>query len=334
MSYENLRTDFLASLTDSFPSEEVERILHVLDKISADYEFTYKAKDLIVASGVPEIVKMYIASLVVENKAKSTVDDYRRKLIRFFDCIRKPFDAVTTNDIRIYMWQYQQDCNLQKSSLDHVRSVLNAFFEWLVDQELLQRNPCRLIDPIKYNANKLPPLDVLELEYLRSACRSPREKALVDFLASSGCRISECAAVKLTDINWDDRSIVIRHGKGDKERTTYFNAEARVSLQTYLDSKKVQSPYLFSKSRAPYGKLTTRSLEEVIKEIYDRAAVRLGIHVTPHTFRRTMATHLADSGMPVEEIKELLGHARIDTTMRYISVSKKRIKASYDKYTS
>lgn len=335
MSYELFRSYVVSSLsTMNLAQKQLNDIVSAIDRISSQFEFSYQSTDLIVSSDFPEMAKMYIASLAVENKSPNTIYDYKQKLTRFFSHVKKPCCSISANDIRMYLWQYQQEANLQKSSLDHVRIVINAFFNWLVSQELLQRNPCRLIDPIRYQINNLPPLDCLELEYIRSACEYPREKALVDFLVSSGCRVSECASVRLEDINWEERSITIRHGKGDKKRIAYFNAEAKVSIQAYLKSKKNQSKYLFSQSRAPYGKLTTRTLEYIIQTICIRASDHLGVHTTPHTFRRTMATSLADSGMPIEEVKELLGHARIDTTLRYVTLSKKRIKASYDRYIS
>lgn len=335
VSYELFRSSIVSRISEmNLPPKQLNDIIAEIDRISSQYDITRRSTDLIVSSDFPEVAKMFLASLAVENKSKSTINDYKQKLFRFFSSVRKPYNTITANDVRLYLWQYQQDAGLQKSSLDHVRIVLNTFFNWLLDQELLQRNPCRLIDPIRYQTNKLPPMDTVELEYLRAACESPREKALVDFLVSTGCRISECAAVRLADIDWDDRSVIIRHGKGDKERTTYFNAESRVSLQAYLDSKKSPSEYLFSRSRAPYGKVTSKALQDIIKTICSRVSDRLGVHVTAHTFRRTMATQLIDSGMPIEEVRELLGHAKLDTTMRYVTLSKKRIKASYDKHFS
>ena len=105
-------------------------------------------------------------------------------------------------------------------------------------------------------------------------------------------------------------------------------------MKNYIASKKHISKYLFSKSRAPYTGLTYRSIEEDIEAICKRVSGKLSIHVTPHTFRRTMATSLINNGMPIEEVKELLGHVKLDTTMRYITLSKKKVKASYDKYAS
>lgn len=331
-AYEQLRSAFAARIHDLIPIPQLHDILQQLDTVAADYDIQRSCTDLIIVEGLPEIVKIYCASLAIENKAKGTIDGYRRELERFFGTLRKPFNTVTTNDIRLYMYTRQQENNLKKSSLEHVRVIINAFYSWLVDQEYMERNPARLIEPIQVPKEGREAIPMVELEYLRAACETHREKALIDFLYSTGCRISECAAVTMADIDWRDRSVRIRHGKGDKARTVYFNAESEVSLKNYIASKTHPSAALFSSTRAPYGRMTKEALEAEVRRIRARVADKLTVEVVPHALRTTFATHAAGNGMPIEHVQQLLGHSDINTTMRYVNKVQEDAKASHRKY--
>lgn len=329
MSYEQLRSSLSARLADRLPVGLLHDVLQELDVVASGFDIRKSCTDLITTGELPEVVKIYCAALIVENKAAGTVKGYQYELRRFFDHIRKPFASISTNDIRLYLHFRQQHDHLQKASVEHVRVIINAFFSWLVDEEYLARNPARKIDPIKVQREGRDPIPQIDLEYLRIACKTPREKALIDFLFSTGCRISECAALNISDIDWRDRSVRIRHGKGDKARTTYFNAEAEASLRYYLSSKPQQTEALFSCSRAPYGHVTKEALETEVRQI--RSRVNCSVKVVPHALRTTFATTAAGNGMPIEHVQQLLGHSNIATTMRYVKVAQEEAKASHRK---
>ena len=334
MSYEMFRTALHTRLTDRLPVELLHDVLQELDIIAQQYDIKRSCTDLITYGGMPEVVKMYIASMAVRRCAKDTLKNYHGILTTFFNAIRKPFNTVTTNDVRVFMFQLQQDRNLEKSSLEHYRVVINAFYQWCVNEELLERNPARKITPIKVPESAREPIDMVELEYLRKCCETPRQKALVDFLYSTGCRVSECAAVQMTDIDWKERAVKIRHGKGDKFRIVYFNPESEVSLKEYIKSKPHETQYLFSKTRAPYGKITRNALEEEVRKIRMKAGDHLSTNVTPHVLRHTFATTAIHNGMPIEQVQQLLGHTSLDTTRIYAKSNQDDIKASHRKYLS
>lgn len=333
MSYEQLRSSLSARLMDrQLPPKLLHDVLQELDFVAADYEIRRSCTDLIVSGGLPEIVKLYCAALAVENKAHGTIDGYRRDLVRFFDVVRKPFSQINTNDIRVYLYRRQQESHLAKSSVEHLRVVINAFFSWCVDEEYLERNPARRIQPIKVPRSGRQAVPAVDLEYLRKACRTAREKALIDFLYSTGCRVSECAALSLDDINWIDKSVRILHGKGDKARTTYFNAEAEVSLREYLNTRGHESNALFCKTRAPYCHISNTALEKEVRKIRQRA--NLSVTVTPHVLRHTFATTAINNGAPVQHVQQLLGHASLDTTMIYTHHQQDDIRATHRKYVT
>jgi integrase/recombinase XerD len=169
----------------------------------------------------------------------------------------------------------------------------------------------------------------IELEKMRCACHDLREKALVDFLYSTGARVSEVRAGLITDVDIASGVYLIRHGKGDKERKTYLNAEALLSLQAYLSTRKDDSPYLFVSARGHHS-MTSKAIQDIISKI--RARTDITKRITPHAFRRTTATIGTANGMAVQEMQKLLGHANINTTMRYVAVADESVKTDHSKY--
>lgn len=333
MSYEQLRTSMASRLMDrAIPPKLLHDILQDLDVVASGFDIKRTCTDLITTDDLPEVVKHYCAALAVENKALGTISDYKRILTAFFETVRKPFYTVTTNDIRMYMFTRQQQGNLKKSSVEHLRIVLNAFFGWLVDEEYMERNPARRIEPIKVPRSDRQAVPALDLEYLRKACQTPREKALIDFLYSTGCRVSECAALNVSDIDWNTRSVKILHGKGDKSRITYFNAESEVSLREYLKTRPEGSEALFCRARAPHGHVTRESLEKEVRNIRQR--VDISVPVTPHILRHTFATTAINNGAPVQHVQQLMGHASLDTTMIYTHNQQTDIQTTHRKFVT
>ena len=280
-----------------------------------DYEIQKKETGLTLISGLPPVVDLYLASKSVENLSDGSVYQYRQKLVNFFQKIRKPIDEITANDIRMYLYDYKRDNQVSDSTLDGTRRVLNCFFSWLVLNDYLVRNPVAKLPKIKHQQKERTPLTSYELEELRWSCDDIRQKAIVDFLFSTGCRVSECVDVQLSDIDWTNRSVIIRHGKGDKYRKVFFNAESELTLRRYLATRDDATPYLFVSKRAPHTRLGTRAMQLIIKDARIRSQITN--HCTPHTLRHTFATYGIHAGIPLEQLQALMGHAKPETTLIY-----------------
>lgn len=316
--YENFRNVLTLNLFSVIKDHEtVKAVLDMVDMSMNDFEISKKPMEIIPVGGFPEVAKYFLASKGVANLSKNTLKQYRYKLIHFFDTVRKSYADVTANDIRIYLFNFKQERNASDCYVDNVRITLNTFFQWLVDNEYLQRNPCAKVDKIKYQQKTREPLSTLSLENLRFHCENEREKALIDFLYSTGCRVSECAGVLISDINWENNSVHLRYCKGNKERTVYFNDEAKVSLKAYIDKRGHISPALWTSTRAPHQQLQSHALENIIKKIGERA----GIHTYPHKLRHTFATVGLRNGMPLEKLQALLGHTNPQTTLIYAKLN-------------
>ena len=332
MSYETLRNDLSVRLLESFTPDQVRGILASLDIVSSDYDITRKSKELILVGSMPEIVKVYIASKAVENRSPLTLDNYRRTLSAFFTAVAKPFPNISANDIRAYFYNYKQTRHVDDSTLNTMRSVICGFFAWATNEEYIARNPSARIGVIKHQAADRHAMTPMELETMRSVCVTLREKALVDLFYSTGCRVSEVAALLISDVNLDAGSAVVRHGKGDKRRTVYLNAECLVSLRAYLASRTDACSALFVSERKPAHALTSKAIEDAISKIRDRSGI--ASHVTPHVFRHTTATTALRSGMPVEQVQRLLGHSNINTTMIYAKTDDADVKANHQRFVS
>ena len=310
---EQFRNELAARLLSALPQDQAAAALTAFDQTAASYDITRKSTELALVTGFPELAKLYIGAKAVESLSKGTLKQYRYKLADFFDSVRKTPMDVTPNDIRMYLYHFKTNRNASDRYLESVRITINGFFAWLLKNEYILRNPCANIEKIRFNPKRREPLSPFELEVFRWNTQDVREKALIDFFFSTGCRVSECADVRLSDIDWQSRSVLIRHGKGDKERIVYFNAEAEVSLREYLKRRKFESDALFASGRAPHQALGAHTLEEILKKASDRA----GMHVFPHRLRHTFATAGLRGGMSLERLQALMGHAKPETTLIY-----------------
>lgn len=329
-AYERFRSILLMNLYGNLPMEQIESILKFVDISMSDFEIKRKNFDIIPVTGLPDVVKYFLASKAIANLSKGTLRQYHYKLINFFNDVHKCYTDITSNDIRIYLYNYKIAHNSSDCYIDNIRITLNTFFQWLTDNEYLPRNPCAKIEKIKYQQKRRQPMTPYELEYIRWNTKDVREKALVDFLFSTGCRVSECSDVMLDDIDWNKRSVHIRHGKGDKERTVFFNAEAEVSLKEYLDSRKDNTNALFVGLKAPHNQLSSHAIELIIKKI----SMRTGVEAYPHKLRHTFATFGLHSGMPLEKLQLLLGHESTQTTLIYAKQEAEDVKHEYSRVFS
>jgi len=313
-NYENFRTVLMMNLMNANLSpEQLTAVLEAVDVSASDFEISKKPMEIIPAVNMEPVVKCFLAAKGVANVSQGTLKQYRYKLKHFFSAVPKSFRDITANDIRIYLYNFKIERNASDRYVDCVRVTLNSFFQWLVDNEYLDRNPCTKVDRIKFQPKPREPLSTLSLEDLRWNCTSVREKALIDFLFSTGCRVSECADVLLSDIDWEKNAVMIRHGKGGKARTVYFNDESKVTLREYIKSRKDSTPALWVSMKAPHQQLQAHALENIVAKV----GLRTGVHAYPHKLRHTFATVGLRNGMPLDKLQALLGHADPKTTLIY-----------------
>ena len=329
-NYEKFRTVLVMNLCSVVSADQMPAVLQAIDVTMNDFEIAPKQMAIIKAEGTPDVVKYFIGSKAIAGRGIKTLAQYRYKLINFFDTVRKPFTDITANDIRMYLYQYKVEHDACDRYLDNIRTVLNSFFAWLTDNDYLAKNPCAKVEPIQFQAKPREPLTPLDLETIRWNSADVREKALIDFLYATGCRVSECADVRLSDIDWDNRSVHIRHGKGDKERTVYFNAESELTLHEYLKTRNDETDALFVSVRAPHQRIKAHAIENILKKVSSRS----GLHVFPHRLRHTFATAGLRGGIPIEHLQRLMGHESPKTTLIYAKIDQSELQHDHQRVYS
>ena len=330
MSYDAMRLELVGKLSEQFPAEIVGKIVNTFDVVAQGYTIGRQETALIVSNSIPEIVKAYIAAKAVENLARGSLNNYFLALKHFFSTVRKPLEDINANDIRAYLYTYKKERNIKDSTLEGKRIIIHSFFAWCVDEEYLAKNPARKVAPIKVQQPNRHGMTPLELERFRALCQTKREKATVDFLFSTGCRVQELCNVKKSDIDWNEKTVSIINGKGGKNRITYLNPEAIISLSDYINSRNDDCEYLFTMSRKK-KQLTKKSVERSIQQIAGRSTKEFSTHITPHVFRHTAATVALRNGMPIEQVQKFLGHSKISTTLIYASTDDSMVRMNHQK---
>lgn len=312
------------SLIGTLDRDTTETVVRKIIGVLSDYDINERVTDVAVYDDSNAmIMKMYFASMLVEGKAKSTIYGYRRCLERFFEFARKPFNEIGPYDIR-YFLGVEKERGLKASTIAHRRTVIYSFYTWLTMEGVIDKNPCLSVRPVKVPQEERKAFNAVELDALRHTCNTPRERALIEVLVSSGVRAAELCNLTLRDVNFDSMELYVRQGKGGKDRTTYISDVAKMHLQMYIKQRKETGDVLFYSKK--HSKLSVSGIEDIVKRIGKRAGVT---NVHPHRFRRTLATRLVASGMPIQEVQRILGHTDISTTMRYVCMDEQKVKYSY-----
>ena len=322
MNHDIFKTQLASLLRDGMT---VPEILACLDSVSASFDIRCREQ----LPRDPEVLTMFLDAKDVEEKSARTLKLYRSVLSRFLRSVGRPVSQVTTADIRHFLSSCKRSGH-KNSTISNTRRILSSFFEWCALEGVCHVNPVRRVSAIRQEKSPRKAMKRVELEYLRNACESVRDKALVDFLYSTGVRVSECCSVRIDHIDWERKIVLIEHGKGNVTRPTYLNPEAEVSLRAYLDSRTDNSPYIFARSRGRSAlPLDARTVQDAINRIVARSGRTFSVRITPHVFRHTIATVLLRNGMPVEQVQRFLGHANINTTMIYAEVRDEDVRRSH-----
>lgn len=321
---EQFVNEFVASVSSNFDEDTLRKIFKKLTVFVNGYEIKpVETSVSLYVDYIPECYQTYFVTRKIEGMSMKSLEMYDLYLKDFFRQVHKPFKAITTNDIRVYLYNVQTQRGISNRSLDCRRTVINAFFEWCCNEEYINRNPCRNIKKIKFEEKERKPLSAIELEELRNACTSIRDKALVEFMYSTGCRVSETVNMNKADVNFETKEVVL-FGKGNKHRTAYLNAKAELALKSYLEIRTDDNEALFVSDRKPHNRLSKFGIEKRIGQLGELAGIER--RVFPHLIRHTTASDGLNRGMGIEEVQAILGHESIATTMIYAKVSKNNVK--------
>ena len=310
-------------------SQQLQAVQDALCIQLGNYEVQERCTEIAVTDNTPDaMLARYVATKRIEGKAESTLRRYWEQNLKLIQFLQKPLHEITTDDIRFYMAYRRQQGRVSNRTLDGMRRCYRSFFSWLSAEGIISRNPCAALNQIKSRKQIKKPYSAVELELIRKSCTDDRDLALVEFLYSTGCRVSEVSELDTVDIDMTTGECIVI-GKGNKERTVYLTDVAMLHLQTYLNSRTDNSIALFAGKGTP--RLTKGGIETLLKRIGRAAGVE---NVHPHRFRRTLATNLLDRGMNIQDVAMILGHADLKTTQIYCYITQTNVKSAYRKYAA
>lgn len=327
---DKLIKDIELRLSTFCPNVDRDAVMRQVMAAIKDYDVTERPTDIAIRhEDINErILKRYVACLRVGGKSEGTVKQYVSTCMRLSDLIGRPFAEMTATDIWYYLGELKAKGN-QNRSIENQRANISAFFQWMLTEELIVKNPCLKVKPIKVEDKVRLPFTSVQLDALRTRCKDSRQRALLEVLVSSGVRCTELCSLRISDVDLHSKTVLVRCGKGGKGRKTFISDLAAAYLAKYLSERKDDRPELFlSNYKKGYS---TKGIERQLEGIAKRAGVE---NVHPHRFRRTFATNLSKRGMAVQEIQKLMGHANINTTLVYIATDDSMVQASYKKYTA
>ena len=328
---EKLKNDLMALLDTFVGADMLRKIEPKIEELLSNYEIEKRKTEIIqYGSDIPETVQIYVVSKKIAGLSDKTLYLYTMVLSDFFQTVRKMPEKVSVNDIRLYLYRYQKEHGISNRTLDCRRTIICGYFAWMAAEEYIGKNPAITILPIKYERKHKRAMSQLDLEQVRLACETKRERAIVEMLYSTGCRVTELERLNISDVNFETKEVTL-FGKGSKHRTSYLNAKAEVALKDYLSERTDENPALFVYDRRPYRRFKKAGIEFMIRKMMQRAS-GVTTHVTPHIFRHTTATTALDKGMNIVDVSRLLGHKRIETTMEYITSNSESVKNSHQSY--
>lgn len=300
-------------------NDQMRQLHQVLESCLVKAEETNEQADL---------VQLFLAAKRVEGCSDKTIKYYDSTIRNAVAKINKEIILISTDDLRIYLDDYQVKSNISKVTIDNIRRILSSFFSWLEDEDYIVKSPVRRIHKVKTCKTVKETYSDEALELMRDECDGIRDLAIIDLLASTGMRVGELVKLNISDVDFEKRECIVL-GKGNKQRRVYFDARTKLHLRKYIDSRDDKNSALFVSLQKPHNRLLISGVEIRLREL----GAKLNIpKLHPHRFRRTLATTAIDKGMPIEQVQQLLGHQSIDTTLQYSMVNQNNVKESHRKY--
>lgn len=327
--------------------EQMQKIMPMLGEALAGFDVE-QVTDADASGG--DLLCAFVEAKEIEGRSKKTLERYQYIIRQFLKASGTVTQKVTVYHIRSFLMAEKRR-GLSDRTLEGYRCVFSSFFGWLQKEGLIPANPCANLGAIKCAKVVREPYSATDIERLKEACSSLRDRAIIMFLLSSGCRISEVCGLNRNDIDMASAECTVL-GKGNKERVVYLDSVALMLLRRYLDERR--GPCALDPGQRPGQSRPTGASCQSRKDAHNALFVGLrgerlqpggvramlkqleaktGVpNVHPHRFRRTLATNLIARGMPIQEVAAILGHDKLDTTMKYVYLEKSSIKNSFAKY--
>lgn len=309
-----------------YEAEQINDICNMLIFELADVEFNVITTEIVPADITSDrLLDLYSAVIITSGRSQRTIDHYRTVLKKFRRDVGKPFVEVTSHDVLFWLAEKQQNTKLTTCS--NQRTILHTFYEWLTTEKFIEHNPVADTKSIKTPYEIKEGFTEVEIDLLRCACSSLRERAELEVLLSSGIRLSELCNLDRDDVDYSNNQITVRRGKGSKDRKTFISSVAAMWLKRYLDTRTDTNPCLF------ITRVNKRLTDDMCQRDLKRLATKSGVKdVHPHKCRHTFASTMWKRGMDLRSIQLLLGHANVNMTTRYISNDVSHVESEFKRY--
>ena len=325
---QDIRSRVLKELSENMNTEQLKMVELAVSKALTGY----KVEPMETLPACTNDALPYLHEYLIRKRLKGCSEGTLYGYERFLRCFfywwgerERPLEAFRDTDALVFLAWYEGTHHICKRTLNNKRVLLYTFFTYMHETGKISKNPMITVDKIKYQARERKPLTDEELETVRGALRSDKERALFEFLYATGCRISEVVRTDIRDIDFERRTLTVI-GKGDKERRVYINAKAKLALKSYLATRTDDCAALFATDRSPH-RATKACLEKIIRQIGQRSGI--GRDLYPHLIRHTFATDYLDRSGNVSDLQRLMGHNKADTTMIYAQISQARLAEEY-----
>ena len=272
-----------------------------------------------------DLLQCYLDAMRVQNRSPQTIKRYEYIIGNVMKAVRVPTRRINVYHLRNYLSR-EKARGIKDSTLEGTRQVISAYFNWLQREALIEKNPVANLGAIKCEKKKKKRYTEIELAKLHICCESARDRAIIEFLSSTGCRVSEMTGLNREDVDLERMECVV-HGKGNKERAVFMSDVAGAAIREYLESRKDSCEALFAGRGGE--RLQPGGVRFMLKELAKKAGVE---HVHPHKFRRTRATELTRRGMPIQIVSRILGHEKIDTTMKYLDIDNEHMRSEFRRF--
>lgn len=319
-------SEVLKQLEGKFDEKQLKTIERTLYRCLKNKEI--REKKVVLPKDNNEALDFFIAAKKIEGCSIKSLNYYYTTLVKMLDKVNVIYFSITTEDIRTYLSDYQENSGVSKATIDNMRRIISSFFSWLENEDYIMKSPARRIRKVRVGKIVKEIYTEENIELMRQNCKNARDLAIIDMLYSTGMRVGELVRLNISDIDFENKECVVL-GKGNKQRKVYFDAKTKIHLQQYLNSRKDTDPALFVSQLYPYNRLKISGVEIALRKIGEKLHIS---KVHPHKFRRTLATKAIDKGMPIEQVQHLLGHTKIDTTLGYAMVDDENVKISHKKF--
>lgn len=272
-----------------------------------------------------DLLECYLDAMKVQNRSPQTIRRYEYIIRNVMKAVRVPTRRINVYHLRNYLSR-EKGRGIADSTLEGTRQVISAYFNWLQREALIEKNPVANLGAIKCEKKKKKRYSEIELAKLHISCESARDRAIIEFLSSTGCRVSEMTGLNREDVDLERLECIV-HGKGNKERTVFMSDVAGAAIREYLQGRKDECEALFAGRGGK--RLQPGGVRFMLKKLAKEAGVE---HVHPHKFRRTRATELTRRGMPIQVVAKILGHEKIDTTMKYLDIDNEQMRSDYRRF--